>query len=100
MGGLYTYAPYCPQNFGGQVALPLLFSSEISGDKAYKLARPAAVEPWTSYVHDDDRLAARLVHPFHFYVLHGRRGWCGRLLALLHRFESLGYTTEDVLGFG
>ena len=44
VGGLYTYAPYCPQNFGGQVALPLLFSPEISGDKTYKLARPAAVE--------------------------------------------------------
>jgi hypothetical protein len=36
---------YCSQNFGGQVALPLLFSTEISGDKAYKLARQAAVEP-------------------------------------------------------
>ena len=48
-----------------------------------------------------DRLAARLVQPFHCYVLHGSRGWCGRLLALfLHRFKPLGYTTEDVLGFG
>ena len=45
VGMLYTYAPYCQQNFGGQVALPLLFSSETSGDKAYELARPAAAVP-------------------------------------------------------
>ena len=45
VGGLRAYAPYGPQNFLRDKCHCPYCSSEIRGNKKYKLALPAAIEP-------------------------------------------------------
>jgi hypothetical protein len=45
VGGLYIYAPLLPTKLWRTSGTAVTVFTETGGDKAYKLARPTAVEP-------------------------------------------------------